>query len=131
MQAYIATFPTAVQKRLRQLRSVIKKAAPGAHEEISYGMPAYKLNGYLVYFAAFTNHVGLYATPSGHEKFKKALSKYKVGKGSVQFPHSELLPLRLIQQIVKFRVAEDVKRQTLKDKAMKEKVVKKPAQGKK
>jgi uncharacterized protein YdhG (YjbR/CyaY superfamily) len=129
VQAYIAAHPSAIQLRLQKLRSAITKAAPGAHEDISYGMPAYNLNGYLVYFAAFKNHIGLYATPSGHEKFKKALSKYKVGKGSVQFPHAEELPIRLIQQIVKFRVAENLKKRSLKESDNEKKAAKKPAKG--
>lgn len=89
------------------MRRQIKAAAPKAEESISYGMPAYKLNGVLVYFAGYKNHIGFYATPTGHEAFKKELSAYKEGKGSVQFPLDEPLPLDLVSRIVKFRVKEN------------------------
>lgn len=104
---YIAGFPTGTQKILKQIRSTIKKAAPEAEEVISYGMPAYKLNGMLVFFAGYKNHIGFYATPTGHKAFKKELSVYKEGKGSVQFPINEPMPLTLISKIVKFRIKEN------------------------
>lgn len=108
---YIAGFPKDVQKVLKQIRSVIKQAAPEAVESISYAMPAYKLNGKpLVYFAGYEKHIGFYATPTGHERFKKELSKYKQGKGSVQFPLDEPMPLDLIKRIVVFRKKENEKR---------------------
>lgn len=107
---YIADFPKDVQRVLRQVRSVIKQTAPEADESIGYGMPAYKLNGKpLVYFAGYKNHIGLYATPTGHAKFSKELSKYKQGKGSVQFPLDEPMPLGLIERIVRFRADENMK----------------------
>jgi uncharacterized protein YdhG (YjbR/CyaY superfamily) len=105
---YIADFPKEKQQMLKQIRATIKKAAPEAEEYIGYGMPAYRLNGPLVYFAAFENHIGFYAAPTGHEKFSKELSKYKTGKGSVQFPIDEQLPIQLIEKIVKFRVKENL-----------------------
>jgi uncharacterized protein YdhG (YjbR/CyaY superfamily) len=105
---YISYFPEEVQKLLQQVRLIIKEKAPEAVENISYGMPAYKTNGrVLVYFAGFKNHIGFYATPTGHEEFKKELSKYKQGKGSVQFPLNQAIPLDLIGQIVEFRVEEN------------------------
>ena len=108
VDAYILSFPPAVQHLLNQLRSVIKHEAPGAIESISYGMPAYKTNGKpLVYFAAFKGHIGFYATPAGHEKFAEQLSVYKQGKGSVQFPLNQPMPWKLISQIVAFRVKEN------------------------
>lgn len=110
VDAYIASFPEEVQKTLQQIRETIRQAAPEAREEISYAMPAYKLNGPLVYFAAFKNHIGFYATPTGHEEFAKELSEYKQGKGSVQFPLSQPLPLDLISRIVKFRVKEQLQK---------------------
>lgn len=104
----IATYPPATQKLLNQVRATIKKAAPKAEELISYGMPAYKLNGKaLVYFSGYKHHIGFYATPTGHREFKAELAKYKQGKGSVQFPIDEPMPLKLIERIVKFRVAEN------------------------
>jgi uncharacterized protein YdhG (YjbR/CyaY superfamily) len=105
---YIAVFPKEVQQLLKQMRAAIKAAAPKAEELISYGMPGYKYHGQLVFFAAFKNHIGFYATPAGHKAFEKELSKYKQGKGSVQFPVEELLPLSLITKIVKFRVKENL-----------------------
>jgi uncharacterized protein YdhG (YjbR/CyaY superfamily) len=108
---YIAGYPKDVQKLLKQIRSIIFETAPETIESISYGMPAYKLAGKpLVYFAGYENHIGFYATPNGHKKFAKELSKYKQGKGSVQFPIDKPLPLELISKIVKFRVKENIAR---------------------
>jgi uncharacterized protein YdhG (YjbR/CyaY superfamily) len=102
---YIASFPDEVAALLVRLRALVREQAPGAVESMSYGMPAYKLNGKpLIYFAAFKKHIGLYATPSGHAAFASELSKYKQGKGSVQFPLNEPLPYDLIVRIVKFRM---------------------------
>lgn len=107
-QDYIASFSAEVQTRLVQMRSLVVQIAPEATESISYGMPAYKTYGKpLIYFAGYEHHIGLYATPSGHEKFKEALSVYKQGKGSVQFPNQESLPIKLIEEIIRFRVAEN------------------------
>ena len=106
--SYFAKFPEASQKRMQQIRALILEKAPEAQESISYGMPAYKTNGKpLIYFAAFKNHIGLYATPSGHTHFADALSQYKQGKGSVQFPNEQPLPLDLIAEIIAFRVEEN------------------------
>ena len=106
--SYFAKFPEASQKRMQQIRTLILEKAPEAQESISYGMPAYKTNGKpLIYFAAFKNHIGLYATPSGHTHFADALSQYKQGKGSVQFPNEQPLPLDLIAEIIAFRVEEN------------------------
>lgn len=114
VDAYIASFPESTQKRLQQIRSLIKKAAPKAEELISYQMPAYKYQGVLVYFAGYKNHIGFYAAPTGHAAFKKELSVYKTGKGSVQFPHDQALPSALITKIVKFRVKENAEKAKLK-----------------
>ncbi|MDD2303993.1 MAG: DUF1801 domain-containing protein [Prolixibacteraceae bacterium] len=114
---YIAGFPVDIQLILDQVRSTIKQAAPDAEESICYGMPAYKAYGKpLVYFAAFKNHIGFYATPSGHAEFAKELSKYKQGKGSVQFPIDQPMPLTLIAQIVEFRVIENQEKAKAKRK---------------
>jgi uncharacterized protein YdhG (YjbR/CyaY superfamily) len=104
---YIRGFPSDVQAILSQLRATIRKAAPQAVEKISYRMPTFYLNGNLVHFAAFEHHIGFYPTPSGVASFQKKLKKYKSAKGSVQFPIDEPLPLDLIAEIVKFRVAEN------------------------
>jgi uncharacterized protein YdhG (YjbR/CyaY superfamily) len=111
IDTYIQTFPPDVQERLNKMRSIILKEAPEAVESISYGIPAYKTNGKpLVYFAAFKNHIGFYATPTGHSAFVDELIKYKQGKGSVQFPFSEPLPIDLIKRIVAFRVKENLEK---------------------
>lgn len=108
---YISLFSKDVQVILESLRQTIHKAAPKAEEAISYQMPTFKLNGNLVYFAAYKNHVGFYPTPSGIEAFKKELSKYKSSKGAVQFPIDKKLPLGLITKIVKYRVKENLSKQ--------------------
>lgn len=107
---YIATFPKETQKILNELRATIKESAPGAEEKISYQMPTFFLNGNLVHFAAYKSHIGFYPTPSGIEAFKKELSKYEGAKGSVQFPIDKPMPLKLINKIVKYRVAENLKK---------------------
>lgn len=108
VETYIQQFPENVQEILRNIRKLIKDNAPEAEELIAYGMPAYKTNKKpLVYFAAFKNHIGFYATPSGHSQFRDELSMYKQGKGSVQFPLDKPIPYKLIENIVKFRVIEN------------------------
>ena len=108
IELYIEQFPDKVQEVLRNIRKLIKKNAPGAEELFAYGMPAYKTHKKpLVYFAAFKNHIGFYATPSGHNEFQTELSKYKQGKGSVQFPLDQPIPYKLIERIVKFRLIEN------------------------
>jgi len=113
---YIVSYPKEVQKLLEQLRATIKKAAPQATEVISYSMPAFKLNGMLVWFAAYSKHIGFYPRISGIEAFKKELSVYKGAKGSVQFPLDKKLPRGLITKIVKFRVAENLEQAKKKRK---------------
>jgi uncharacterized protein YdhG (YjbR/CyaY superfamily) len=110
VDSYIKSFPENVQVLLYQIRSAIKENAPDADESIAYRMPAYKTNGKpLVYFAGFRDHIGFYATPTGHAEFSKELSKYKQGKGSVQFPLDKPMPVELIGRIVRFRVQENLK----------------------
>ena len=108
IETYIQQFPESVQEILHKIRKLIKNNAADAEELFAYGMPAYKLNKKpLVYFAAFKNHIGFYATPTGHSEFQDELSKYKQGKGSVQFPFDQPIPYKLIERIVKFRVTEN------------------------
>jgi uncharacterized protein YdhG (YjbR/CyaY superfamily) len=107
---YIAGFPPDVQVILEKMRLTIRKAAPDAEEKISYQMPTFTLKGNLVHFAAFKNHIGLYPTSSGTQAFRKELSVYEGAKGSIRFPKDKPLPLTLIRKIVKFRVAENIKR---------------------
>ena len=104
---YIAGFPLDVQTILQQIRTVIRVAAPDAQETINYQIPTFTLHGNLVHFAAFKQHIGFYPTPSGMEHFKAQLSIYKGAKGSVQFPLDQPIPYDLIEEIVKFRVAEN------------------------
>ena len=111
---YISNFPEDIQKILGELRAVIKKAAPEAEEKISYQMPTFFLKGNLVHFAAYKSHIGFYPTPSGIQAFQDELSMYEGAKGSVQFPISKPLPMKLISKIVKFRVAENLKKDELK-----------------
>jgi uncharacterized protein YdhG (YjbR/CyaY superfamily) len=106
---YIKTFPEDVQIILEKLRRTIQKAAPEAVETISYGIPTFKLNGrYLVYFAAWKNHIGFYPMPSGAKAFKKELSVYNQGKGSIQFSLDKPIPYDLISKIITFRVRENL-----------------------
>lgn len=107
---YIKQFPVEVQDLLQQLRAIIKEAAPEAEETISYQMPAFSLNGILVYFAAWKNHIGFYPTSSGMHAFIDELSQYKGTKSSIHFPLTKPLPNELIRKIVKFRVAENKKK---------------------
>jgi uncharacterized protein YdhG (YjbR/CyaY superfamily) len=105
---YIAAFPADVQERLRQMRAVIREAAPEAQEKISYQMPTFFLHGNLVHFAAFKNHIGFYPAPRGIEQFKDELAVYEGAKGSVRFPFDQPLPLDLVRRIVQFRVADQL-----------------------
>jgi uncharacterized protein YdhG (YjbR/CyaY superfamily) len=116
---YIEMFPSSTKTMLKELRKIIKKAAPSAEETISYNMPTFNLDGYLVYFAGYKNHIGFYPMPSAVDKFSKELSVYKTAKGSVQFPLDEPLPSALITRIVKFRVKENQEKAKLKKKKKK------------
>ena len=110
IEKYFLQFPEETQEILRKIRTLIKHSAANAEEMIAYRMPAYKTNKKpLVYFAAFKKHIGFYATPTGHSEFKEELSKYKQGKGSVQFPLDQPIPYELIERIVKFKVKENEK----------------------
>lgn len=111
---YISGFTGPVQKKLMEIRALIKKAAPGAREVISYQMPAFRQNSVLVYFAAHTSHIGFYPTSSGIEAFRKEFSGFKSSRGAVQFPLDKPLPADLITRIVTFRLNEDLKKAELK-----------------
>jgi uncharacterized protein YdhG (YjbR/CyaY superfamily) len=107
---YIAGFPDAVQVRLNKIRMTIRKAAPAAEEAIKYQIPTFTLNGNLVHFAAFRNHIGFYPAPRGIEQFKKELGRYEGAKGSVRFPLDQPVPYGLISRIVKFRVKDNLEK---------------------
>ncbi|MBK7981188.1 MAG: DUF1801 domain-containing protein [Ignavibacteriae bacterium] len=104
---YIETFPKNIQIILNEIRKVILLAAPNAEEKISYNMPTFFLNGNLVHFAGYKNHVGFYPTPSGIVNFAEELKSYKTSKGAIQFPIDKPLPVKTITKIVKFRVKEN------------------------
>ncbi|MCB0762500.1 MAG: DUF1801 domain-containing protein [Flavobacteriales bacterium] len=107
VDGYLGDFEGEVSHRLKQLREMVQTTVPEAVESIAYGMPAYKFKGKpLVYFAGYAHHIGVYATPVTHEAFAKSLRGYKQGKGSVQFPLSEPLPVDLIKQMILFRKNE-------------------------
>lgn len=121
IDVYISGFPENVQTMLEEIRKTISQAAPEAQEAISYGIPTLVFHGNLVHFAANKKHIGFYPAPSGIEAFKTELSVYKGAKGSVQFPLDEPMPLKLIAEIVKFRVSEN--QELAKMKALKKKKV--------
>lgn len=119
---YIAGFPENVQEKLIHLRATIAKAAPAATEKISYAMPTFYLDGNLVHFAAFKNHIGFYPAPSGLEAFAEEISKYVHSKGAVQFPLDKPIPTTLVTKITKFRVKENLaKTESKKIKTLKKK----------
>jgi len=105
---YIAGFPPETRKTLEELRALIRASAPDATETISYAIPTFDLNGHLVHFAGYKQHIGFYPTGRGVEAFKEELKPYKGGKGSVQFPLGRPLPTGLIRRIVEYRVAENI-----------------------
>jgi uncharacterized protein YdhG (YjbR/CyaY superfamily) len=107
---YIAGFPDDVQKILEKIRRTIRKAAPLAEEKISYKMPAFKLDGDLIYFAAFKKHIGIFPPVRGNEKLNKELSRYRGEKGNLKFPLDEPIPYELIGRVVKFRLKEHLER---------------------
>ena len=114
---YIETFPQHIQKLLNQMRTTIAKAAPKAEEAIKYAIPTFILNGNLVHFAAFKNHIGFYPAPAGIEAFKEEVAPYEAGKGSLQFPLDKPLPLGLVTKIVKYRVKQNMEKSKSKKKA--------------
>lgn len=104
---YISTFPPETQKLLNQMREAIRSVAPEAEEVIKYAMPTYVLDGNLVHFAAYKNHIGFYPAPSGLQAFHNEIAHYKNSKGAVQFPLDQPLPLELVKKIVIFRIEEN------------------------
>ncbi|WP_228853439.1 iron chaperone [Aegicerativicinus sediminis] len=107
VKSYISSFSGDVQDILIGIRKIILNQVPDAEEEIAYGMPAYKYKGQpLIYYAAFKNHIGVYATPSAHQYFKDKLQSYKSGKGSVQFPLNKPIPYKLIEEMVVYKQNE-------------------------
>ncbi|MFA5856291.1 MAG: DUF1801 domain-containing protein [Candidatus Pacearchaeota archaeon] len=106
---YIKNYPKEVQDILFKLKIIIKKLVPKSEETISYGIPTFKLNGNLVHFAAFKNHIGFYPTPSAIVAFKGELLKFETSKGAIKFPIDKPIPYDLIKRIVKYRLNENKK----------------------
>lgn len=107
---YIASYPADVQELLQTIRATIQAAAPDATEAIKYGIPTFVLNGNLVHFGGYKNHIGFYPAPMGIEAFKEETAKYETGKGTLQFPIDKPLPLDLISRIVKYRAARNLEK---------------------
>lgn len=104
---YIAQFQGTAKDNLEQLRALVFALCPQAVEHFAYGMPAYKFHKKpLIYFAAFKHHIGVYATPTSHAAFAGELSKYKCGKGSVQFPLDQPLPFHLVEAMINYKMNE-------------------------
>jgi uncharacterized protein YdhG (YjbR/CyaY superfamily) len=117
MDEYIAGFPSDVQQILEKIRMAIRKAAPDAEETISYEIPTFNLKGkYLIYFAAYKKHIGVYPVPAGDAKLNEELSVYRTGKGTLQFPLNKPIPYNLITKIVKLRVKENLAKASEKAK---------------
>lgn len=113
---YISEFPDEIKAVLEQIRETIQQAAPGAKEAIRYGMPTFVLNGNLVHFAAYKNHIGFYPAPSGIDEFIEELAVYRTGKGTIQFPINQPIPFNLVKKVVEFRVKENLGKQKRKVK---------------
>jgi len=110
---YIALHTAPIRKGLNLLRKTIQHAAPQAEETISYGLPAYKLKGILVYFAAMKNHFGFYPTASPMQIFSEKIKDYKTSKGAIQLPLNKPIPVKLISEIVQWKVKENLSLETL------------------
>lgn len=105
---YIATFAPEIQAVLQQVRQVVRGAAPGAKELISYQMPALKQNGILVYFAAFKKHIGFYPPIKGDARLEEAAAPYAGEKGNLRFPIDKPMPFDLIRRLTELRVKQDL-----------------------
>ena len=110
VEEFIKSAPKQAQSKLRQMRAAIRSCAAGAVEGLKYGLPAFSYKRILVVYAAHSEHIGFYPTPSAVSAFKKELSKYKTAKGSIQFPLDRPLPLPLIRKITEFRVRESLEK---------------------
>lgn len=108
IDAYIKTFPKNIQELLKEMRKVIHETAPEATETIAYGIPTFKLNGNLVHFGGYKEHIGFYPAPSGIKEFKDELAPYESGKGSLKFPIDQPIPYDVIKRVVQFRVKENL-----------------------
>ena len=108
IEAYIDSYPSNIKERLTEIYQIVKGVVPEAEEKISYNMPAFFLNGVLVYFAGHKNHIGFYPTGNGVDAFINKIGGYKFSKGTIQFPLNKPLPRKLIEEIVEYRKQENV-----------------------
>lgn len=114
---YIARCPPAVRSKVERIRRIIRRVAPDANERISYGIPTFTLNGVLLYFAAFTNHIGLYPPVKGNARIEKAIARYAGPKGNLRFPLDEPMPYDLIERIAELRVKQNRAKTSTRKKA--------------
>ena len=114
---YISTLPEDTQKAMREIIATIKARVPNAEEHISYNMPAFKVNGeYFIHFSAWKNHIGMYPIPAGNEAFQKQIEPYRSAKSSLNFPLAQPMPIKLIEKVIKFRIAENLESAKMKSK---------------
>ena len=114
---YVSTLPENAQKAMGEIIAAIKDNVPNAEEHISYNMPAFKVNGeYFVHFSAWKNHIGMYPIPAGNEAFQKQIEPYRSAKSSLNFPLDKPMPIKLIEKVIKFRIAENLKSAKVKSK---------------
>ena len=114
---YVSTLPENVQKAMSEIIAAIKDVVPDAEEHISYNMPAFKVNDeYFVHFSAWKNHIGMYPIPAGNEAFQKQIEPYRSAKSSLNFPLDKPMPIKLIEKVIKFRIAENLKSAKVKSK---------------
>jgi uncharacterized protein YdhG (YjbR/CyaY superfamily) len=111
---YISKCSPEVQRILQKIRSIVRKAAPEAEERVSYQMPAFALNGMLIYFAAFKNHIGIFPPVTGDAKFQRDAAPYRGPKGNFKFPLDSPLPYALIEKLVGFRLKEHLGKRATK-----------------
>lgn len=115
---YVATLPENEQKAMGEIIATIKENVPDAEEHISYNMPAFKVNGeYFIHFSAWKNHIGMYPIPAGNEAFQKQIEPYRSAKSSLNFPLDKPMPIKLIEKVIKFRIAENLKDAKVKSKS--------------
>lgn len=115
---YILTLPENAQNAMGEIIATIKAKVPNAEEHISYNMPAFKVNGeYFVHFSAWKNHIGMYPIPAGNEAFQKQIEPYRSAKSSLNFPLDKPMPIKLIEKVIKFRIAENLQDAKVKSKS--------------
>ena len=114
---YVSTLPENAQKAMGEIIAAIKDNVPDAEEHISYNMPAFKVNGeYFIHFSAWKNHIGMYPIPAGNEAFQKQIEPYRSAKSSLNFPLAQPMPIKLIEKVIKFRIAENLESAKVKSK---------------